>query len=67
MKKEFLPILEEFRDDVEKLCEEIEMLRDQKKDMLFTIEELQNEIEELKLADRETESDGVRDAIEDRK
>ena len=67
MKKEFLPILEEFRDDVEKLCEEIEMLRDQKKDMLLTIEELQNEIEELKLADRETESDGVRDAIEDRK
>src|SRR3990172_30933 len=33
MKKEFLPILEEFRDDVEKLCEEIEMLRDQKKYM----------------------------------
>ena len=67
MKKEFLPILEEFRDDVENLCQEIEMLRDQKKDLLLTVEELRNEIEELKLADREIEADSISDAMEDNK
>ena len=30
MKTTLLPILEEFSDDVESLCEEIKMLRDQK-------------------------------------
>lgn len=67
MKKELLPILEEFSDDVERLCKEIEMLRDQKSDMQKTIDELNEKITELETAKQEIEHDSVMDAIEDNK
>ena len=66
MKKELLPILEEFNDDVESLCGEIEMLRDQKLDMLKTIDELNGKIAELETA-LETANIELEDAIKDNK
>ena len=66
MKTTLLPILEEFNDDVERLCEEIEMLRDQKSDMLRTINELNGTITELETA-VETAKIELEDAIKDNK
>jgi len=49
MNKNLLPILEEFNDDVEKLCAEIEILRDRESDMQKMIDELRAKIDDLEL------------------
>lgn len=66
MKTTLLPILEEFSDDVESLCEEIKMLRDQKSNMLRTIDELNETITELETA-LETAKIEMEDTIKDNK